>query len=45
LGQPHTQYSNIGDISGNYERIATKYSGICLLTRVMSSLLGEKMLK
>jgi len=27
---------NISDISGNYEQISTKFSAICLLTRVMS---------
>jgi len=32
---PHPP-SNIGDISGDYERIYTKFSPICLLTLVMS---------
>jgi len=35
-GAAPTLYSNIGDISGYYERISTKFSGICLLTRVVS---------
>jgi len=32
LGEAPTPHSNIGDISGNYKRILTKFSGICLLT-------------
>jgi len=30
-------HSNIGDISGNYEQISTKFSRICLLTKVIST--------
>jgi len=32
----HPTFKNIGDISGNYERILIKFSGICLLARVIS---------
>jgi len=35
LGAAPTPHSNIGDISGNYQRISTKLSAICLLTRVI----------
>jgi len=30
--------SYIGDIAGNYERISTKFSAVCPLTRVMSTI-------
>jgi len=38
LGVTHcypTPHSKIADISGSYERISTKFSAICLLTKVM----------
>jgi len=42
---PHPQHSNIGDISDSNEHISTRFSAIYLLTRVISRLLSEKMLK
>jgi len=36
LGAAPTPHSNIGDISGKYERILTTFSEICLLIWVMS---------
>jgi len=42
-GSPPPHINNIGDISGKFKLISTKFSAICLLTRVMS--INQKMLK